>query len=323
MLSRISVFRLITIVCILILLTACAPKDQPVVSIPDSPKPTAIPTVAQPTQSPIPEPSVEVPLEMPVSDDGNFIEHQVAYGTFDYVSGLTLFDIDNDGLLDIIGAAIKEKEVAWWRNNGENPIVWEKQVIGKVTQGALYVHSNDFDGDGDGDVISTGVFDEGTISLWINEGGSPIEWRMIVIADDLNEPHGVFIEDMDNDGDQDILANVAKANAIYLWENTGMVDGEISLIQHTISDDLTQNQSVMAIDLDADGLMDILASALGTSEILWWRNLDGSPPTWEKQIIGDQFIQAHWAEAGDVNGDGFLDVMGVAYNSDEVAVWYS
>jgi hypothetical protein len=165
MLGKIFVVKPIKIVCILVLLTACGPNYLSKEENPDHSTQTASLITPAPPQTVIPKPDTEAISELPMSEDGNFIEHQVAYGTFDYVSGITLYDIDNDGFLDIIGTAIKEKEVAWWRNNGEYPIVWEKQVIGKMAQGALYVHANDFDRDGDGDVISTGIFDEGTISL--------------------------------------------------------------------------------------------------------------------------------------------------------------
>ncbi len=68
--------------------------------------------------------------------------------------------------------------------------------------------------------------------------------------------------------------------------------------------------------------MDVLASSMG-SQIAWWRNLGGETPNWEKQIIGEDFINAHWAEVGDIDGNGHIDVLGAAYNSDEIAVWFN
>ena len=321
MLSKNFPFKPLIAALILVLLAACG-NQSPAATSPqvELPTPTETPL---PTSTPLPEPSEEPTPTVPMSEDGLFIEHKVAYGTFNYVSGLALYDIDGDGLKDIVGAAIKEGEVAWWHNDGSRPIAWEKQVVAELENGALYVHARDFDGDGDGDIVSSGIFETGTIALWINQGGDPIQWQPQILAEELDEPHGVFFEDMDGDGDIDLLGTIAKQNTLAWWENEGQAeDGTFILTYHVITDEFSQTQSIMAADIDNDGAPDVVASSMG-SEIAWWRNLGGEPLQWEKQVIGDEFINGHWAEAGDINNDGHLDVLGASYFNDEISVWFN
>jgi len=315
-------FKALIAALTLALLAACAPQSPQNPAATSTPTQIPVPT-EPPSPTPIPEPTEEPKPAIPMSEDGLFMEHKVAYGTFDMVSGLSLYDIDGDGLNDIIGSAVGEGEVAWWRNDGGRPVSWKKQVIAELGNGALYVHAHDFDGDGDGDVAATGIFESGTITLWINQGGNPIQWRQQIVAEELNEPHGVFFEDLDSDGDIDLLGTIAKDNTLAWWKNGGQAeDGNYILTYHVISNEFNQTQSSIASDIDQDGAMDVLASSMG-SQVAWWRNLGGEPIQWDMQIIGEDFINGHWAEAGDINNDGYKDVIGAAYNSDEISVWFN
>jgi dipeptidyl aminopeptidase/acylaminoacyl peptidase len=326
MFGRIFPFKFLVTTLILVLLAACVaqkPQSPMATDTPIPPLAEVAPT-EPPEPVPNPEPTEEPEPAIPMSEDGRFIEHKVAYNTFDLVSGLVLFDIDGDGLKDIVGSAIKEGEVAWWRNSYGHPIEWEKQVIADIGNGALYVAARDFDGDGDGDVAATAIFESSVIALWINQGGDPIKWQQQIVAADLNEPQGIFLEDLDGDGDTDLLATIAKDNALVWWENGGQAkDGNFVLTYHVITEEFDQTQSIMAIDLDQDGAMDVLSSSMWLSQIAWWRNLGGDPIEWEMQVIEDELIWAHWAEAGDINNDGHLDVLGAGYNSDEITVYFN
>lgn len=62
-------------------------------------------------------------------------------------------------------------------------------------------------------------------------------------------------------------------------------------------------------DLDRDGDIDIVISSISRNEIVWWENA-GDPTQkndWLLHTIGQSFV--HDIEVGDVNGDGFVDVV--------------
>ena len=247
----------------------------------------------------------------------DFTEHTVATN-FDRVSGLTTADIDNDNDQDIIGAAINSDEVAWWRNDGGNPIQWTKEVIEDNYNGAIYVSTGDINADGHIDVLATAAFDH-QVCWWSNSGGNPIQWTKHLIASNYTEAHGILAVDIDKDGKMDIVSTAAALNKITWWKNeTG--DGT-SWIEQTIDNGFNYTQSVCAGDFDLDGNTDIVASALNANQIAWYSNDGGNPVQWTKQIISNNFTMAHSVYVCEINGDSLPDVLGAAYGISDIAYW--
>lgn len=104
-----------------------------------------------------------------------------------------------------------------------------------------------------------------------------MEWEILVrkkiISDNLINANTIFSIDLDNDGDNDILA--AGGNAF---------DGEIVWFENldglgtfgnkkNISTEVQFPRSVIAADLDNDGDMDVIASSQNDNKIAWYENL--------------------------------------------------
>ena len=66
-------------------------------------------------------------------------------------------DIDRDGRIDVLGAARKIHQIAWWQNQGNNNFI--KSVIDNDFRGAFSVHSVDLDNDNYKDVIGASLYD--------------------------------------------------------------------------------------------------------------------------------------------------------------------
>ena len=65
-----------------------------------------------------------------------FVEHLIddqSYGN----PSLVACDIDDDGDQDIVGAVMEAGDVVWWRNDGGNPISWQKPPSSLSAWGAL------------------------------------------------------------------------------------------------------------------------------------------------------------------------------------------
>ena len=247
----------------------------------------------------------------------NFNEHTVATN-FDRVSGLYLADIDNDGDIDIVGAAINSDEVAWWRNDGGSPVQWTKEVIDDNYNGAIYLSVEDINGDDYPDVIATAAIAH-QVCWWSNSGGNPIQWTKHIIASNYTEAHGILAIDLDKDDKMDIVSTAAALNTISWWKNeTG--DGT-SWIEQTIDNNFNYTQSVSAGDIDLDGNSDIVAAALYANQIAWYSNDGGIPIQWTKHTIANGVNMAHSVEVCEINGDSLPDVIGAAYGSGEVAYW--
>ncbi len=251
------------------------------------------------------------------SETINFIEHNVTTN-FDRVSGLFIADIDNDNDQDIIGAAINDNEVAWWRNDGGNPIQWTKEVIDDNYGGAIYLCAEDINGDGHLDIIATAAIAH-QVCWWSNSGGVPIQWTKHIIVSNYTEAHGIIAIDLDKDQKMDIVSTAAALNKISWWKNeTG---SGTSWIEQTVDNNFNYTQSVCAGDFNLDGHTDIVAAALNAHQIAWYKNDGGNPVQWTKNTIANNFSMAHSVEVCEINGDSLPDILGAAYGAHEISYW--
>jgi hypothetical protein len=248
-----------------------------------------------------------------------FEEHVVATN-FNRTSGLYVCDLDGDGNKDIVGAAINANEVAWWRNEGGDTIVWTKQTIASGYGGAIYVFTADIDHDGDMDVLATAA-NAGEVAWFRNDGGNPIVWNKVLIAQNFSDAHGIQAHDIDSDGDMDIIATSAGLNKICWWENTSPDGDGSSWEEHTVATNFSYTQTVSPADIDGDGHIDLVAGAGQGNQVAWWRNSGGNPIVWTKQIIDNTFLWPHCVVARDIDGDGRTDVVGAGWISSQIVVW--
>jgi hypothetical protein len=232
--------------------------------------------------------------------------------------GVYACDIDGDDDKDILGAAINDNEIAWWRNDGGDPITWTKQTIGANFAGAIFVFAEYVDSDEFIDVLGTS-WDGNEIAWWRNDGGNPITWTKQTIAGNFTNAHEVFASDIDGDGNMDVLGAGAGNHDITWWRNDG---GEpIQWTAQTIDGNFTGARSVYAHDIDGDEDKDVLGAALLSNEITLWLNDGGDPIEWTEVTISSNFAGAHMVRVYDMDTDGDPDILGVAYTARDIAWW--
>jgi len=105
-----------------------------------------------------------------------------------------------------------------------------------------------------------------------------------------------------------------------------LTDGMLSLMPHQliapvefIIDDQPWAYSVVAADVNSDGVMDIVGTRL--SSIRWWENTDSMGTEWFHRLIEVDFSGVRSICMADVDGDGHLDVIGAASYIDEIRWW--
>jgi len=237
---------------------------------------------------------------------------------FDRVAGLYVADIDGDGHKDIIGAAINANEIAWWRNDGTDPINWIKYSVDNQFSGAIWVQCADVDGDSRIDILGAAAT-ANEIAWWKNNGGNPITWTKQVIRYNFTSAHGAFACDIDLDGDIDVLGASEALGQIIWCLNEG---GEpIEWTPVVIDYGFGGARTVSAADADGDGDIDIFGAAFNIGKIRWWRNDGGEPIDWTPIDIDPGFTGAHNLHICDMDNDDDPDIIAAAYTISQVAWW--
>ncbi len=241
-------------------------------------------------------------------------------------------DLDADGDLDVVAAAFYDRSdderngrYTWYENLDGAGTSWQKRLIGDQFYGTENVATADIDGDGDLDVYGssslTYLLSQNDDIRWFeNVMGDGTVWTQHTVDDSFPDAIEADAEDMDGDGDLDIVSVAYGAHDLAWWENT---DGlGVSWAKHLISDFTLVDGAVDAEDLDGDGDADIIAVGFNASVAAWYENLDGVGGSWAGRAIG-ALTEGYDVVVDDLDGDGRLDVL--ACNSDldfSEVVWY-
>ena len=244
------------------------------------------------------------------------LEHTVD-GDIDGPYSVFSSDIDGDGDMDVLGATVNESDIIWWENIDGIGTTWAKHTVDDYFSGAFSVFSADIDGDGDMDVLGAALF-ANNITWWENTDGTGTTWNKHFVAY-INGACSVFSSDIDGDGDMDVLGAAMYADDITWWENVG--GGGTSWIEHTVDDYFDYVISVFSADIDGDGDMDVLGAAFEADEITWWENVNGTGTAWTEHTVNGAFDGATSVFSADIDGDGDMDVLGAAMYADDITWW--
>lgn len=222
-------------------------------------------------------------------------------------------DLDDDGDIDIVVAAWSGNSVTWHENDGNEN--WTRHYVDTNFIGAHTIDIKDVNDDGSLDVLCSS-FDMSTayseIAWWENDGNQ--NWTKHVISTRFKQSPFIFGEDIDSDGDMDILACGELLGEVYWWEN----DGNQVWTEHEIDSQFPKAHTVFARDIDQDGDMDIIGAACMSSSIAWWEN-DGNQD-WTKHPMGT-LAGALWFDCADLDNDGDNDLYGGGQGASRLVWW--
>ena len=183
------------------------------------------------------------------NNSGDFSSSLAQEISTELISGIDIQDIDGDGNLDVVGADGDTNRVVWWQNNGDGTNWTENVVVENYL--ASDVHVEDMDDDGDLDILSTASTDssssaeQNNVTWWENtvDSSGGIEWIEHTLSNAYTRASKVDAEDLDNDGDLDVLA-ASTLGTIARWENgSNIKEGSSfsynfgSTVSFTIADD--------------------------------------------------------------------------------------
>lgn len=240
-------------------------------------------------------------------------------GAIDLGGHLVVFDIDNDGLLDIVRQGHGEDRISVlyqlpnFRFRREYiDLNWDN-----CCNPSAKMSFGDLDNDGDIDLVfpEQGNVDE-DVSWYENIDGRLYKHQIHGVLEGVRVPKMV---DWDNDGDLDIFATVSsgqtgnRENELILYEN---IDGK-NFINWRLNDALDYAADVEFADIDGDGDLDAFATARDADDLVWLRN-DGFQANWVTDTIFPEGNAPLGIATDDIDGDGDADVVMCSFNDDKV-----
>ncbi len=202
---------------------------------------------------------------------GNFSTQKIINNIISNSRSLVATDMDGDGDIDILGNARQPAQIFWMENMDGQGTFGTMHIILEMDFYANTVFAADVDGDNDIDVFSATPFIN-EVAWFENMDGLGNFSSKNIITNSLSKPYAVFTEDLDNDGDNDVLATSVDAlgSEVVWFEN---LDGFGSFgTKNIISNEVDFARDVYAADLDNDGDMDVLSASQNDDKIAWYEN---------------------------------------------------
>lgn len=229
-----------------------------------------------------------------------------------------LYDIDNDGDLDVFFTTSGVNSVSWCENLGGGDF-GPDQLIGSALNGGNRLYVADLDGDGDGDVLSDRI--SATELIWYENTGGGNWAPAALIADQLPSlinvlgVGNVVAIDLDGDNDNDVLLATHDNDTVAWYENLG--GGTFGPQQ--VLGRVVYVLSVHSADLDGDGDNDVLTASAIDDKVIWYENL-GLGTFGPEQVLTTQADGPRIVYTKDFDGDGDPDVFSLAI--DNIVSWH-
>ena len=204
-----------------------------------------------------------------------------------------------------------------------------EHVISTTDIGSKRVYAGDIDGDGDMDVVSASTFNDQInekVSWHENTAGDGSSWISTKISTSQHNQSVVYVDDINNDGYQDILSgwhdcNTYLGGACLNWyQNDGNANPGFSK-EVKITSNIKGVYSLVAGDIDGDGDKDVITASHYDNTVAWYENNNGDGSAWSQNVITTSADGTLSVYSVDLDRDGDMDVI-AAYTDSNTVAWF-
>ncbi|MDE0920398.1 MAG: FG-GAP-like repeat-containing protein [Arenicellales bacterium] len=249
-------------------------------------------------------------------------------------------DMDGDGDLDIVSASSNDDTIAWYESNAADKNLDTNALAGTdytASSGTLTFDAGDTtatftvpvlaDSAPENDEIvtmtlssaSNATLSDAIGTLTITDDDSISFTAANIDTSSANGAKGVYLADMDSDGDLDIVAASSVDDTISWFENDGASNPNFTAAN--IATTANGAADVVVRDMDGDGDLDIVSASSADNTIAWYENDGAANPSWSAANIATSAGGAYSVDVADMDGDGDLDIVS-ASDTDNTIAWY-
>ncbi len=225
-------------------------------------------------------------------------------------------DINGDGWIDTIMNT--DGRLEWWRNESihRNSPFLQTRNVDLAAAGAFDLEAADMDRDGDLDLVGSAQTAD-QIMLYRNTSGDGTAFTPVPVATGFDGARAIELGDVDGDGHPDVVGAAQNAGDLIWWRNVGGTGTTFTAT--TIDASFAGARDVKLADIDGDGDLDVAAAGFDADELAFYRNANGDGSLWNKITALSFFNEASSVDAGDIDGDGDIDLIGASFANDTLA----
>ncbi|KNC51918.1 TKL protein kinase [Thecamonas trahens ATCC 50062] len=240
-----------------------------------------------------------------VDGEGSFFSraHYIAIRPNGGFSDIVVADVAGKGLV-VVAANGRENTVELFYKAGE-PAFFEQFASFSAQLDVKAVALGDIDGDAALDAVMTN--DDGGSVTWVANIGSVVGPTTPVAVDSgLGEPYGLALADAIGSSALDVVVSLRAANLVVVYENR-LGGPSPPWVQHVVGSDLELPYDVAVVDLNGDGLLDVVSAHSDIDELfVYFANGGG----WDSKVqLSAWPTDPGGVAADDLDGDGDADVV--------------
>ncbi|MEM9886805.1 MAG: FG-GAP-like repeat-containing protein [Bacteroidota bacterium] len=212
-------------------------------------------------------------------------------------------DIDRDGDLDILIGSDRINKLSVLVNDGFNNFS-SNLISNSDVNKPIHIQAKDLDSDNRLDVIATSQ-EDGTVVWYQNLGNERFSDQEVLFT--LEDVKYIQIEDIDDDGDMDILAMTSTQNSAIIWYKN---DGQNNFLStQLVRDQISNAYSFGLADLDNDEDEDIVI--VSNTGIEWLKNDGMGTFVLQDTLMSftNGFERLTKISFVDFNQDDFIDIL--------------